>query len=353
MNIAIDITPVSSTNNSGHKVRGIGKYIEELISGLKKYDKKNKYTFFTKGEKLPKEIDLVHFPYFEPFFVSLPLINSVKTVVTIHDLTPIVFKKHFPVGIRGELRWQLQKFLASRTDFIITDSQASEKDIHAIIKKSKSKTEAVYLAAGDEFGIIKDKDRLEQVMERYKLPQKFVLYVGDATWNKNLPNLINAVEKLNIPLVLVGKAIASKNFDERNPWNKDLMIVKEKISKNDKLHALGFVPSDDLAAIYNLATVFVMPSLYEGFGLPVIEAMKSGCPVVASSLGSLGEIAGDAALLVDPISSDDIASKIKKVYEDYDLQKKLILKGTKRAENFSWEKTAKKTIEIYEKTYQS
>lgn len=344
MNIALDVTPIK-TPFSLHGVRGAGAYINLLVDNLRRYDKKNSYIFFTRGEKLPKNIDLIHYPYFDPFFLTLPFVNTVKTVITVHDLIPLLFPKHFPAGIRGNLKWQIQKLLLKKASFVITDSFASKNDIVRILNIDSAKVSVVYLAAAKEFRKIHS----FSARKKYNLPKEFVLYVGDVTWNKNLPRLIRAVKKIHVPLVMAGKAIGQNNFDRKNPWNHNLLEVCSLIENNSNFIRLGFVPLEDLVYLYNEATVFAMPSLYEGFGLPVLEAMSCGCPVVTARTGSLPEIAGDAVFYVDPQDEKSIALGIEKVLKDKNLQLNLSAWGIKQAEKFSIEKTIKNTVFVYEK----
>ena len=349
MKIAIDISPL----HTGHKIRGAGFYLENLKKALVKYYAQNEYKFFTRGEKLSENVDLVHFPYFEPFFLALPIYKKYLTVVTVHDLTPIVFKKHFPRGIRGEIKWQMQRYALKRANAIITDSNCSKKDIVKHVGVPAERISVVYLAAGEEFKILEIGNWKLKIKKKYGLPDRFLLYVGDVTWNKNLPRLVEAAKSINVPLVMVGKALVSEDFDRNNPWNKDLVKIQE-LAKDDKnIIRLGFVPTEDLVVIYNLATVFVMPSLYEGFGLPILEAMSCGCPVVTTKQGSLEEVAGDAAYYVDGYSRESIVKGIKEVFENPILQKKLLQEGLKRINEFSWKKTAEETLEVYRKVIES
>src|SRR6185312_30132 len=152
-----------------------------------------------------------------------------------------------------------------------------------------------------------------------------------------------------IPCVVVGKAITETNYDRHNPWNADLRESQELIEQNRKIFPLGFVSTEDLVLLYNIATCLLMPSLYEGFGLPVLEAMQSGCPVITSRCGSLPEVVGDAGLFVNPDEEDDIAVAIGNLYENAALQRELSHKGLVQSSTFSWEKTAKETNKIYEK----
>ena len=344
MKIAIDVSPLQT----GHKVRGVGFYLGHLKNALVKYFPDNEYIFFEMGEKVPDNVDLVHFPYFEPFFLALPLYRKYKTVVTVHDLTPLVFPKAFPRGIRGEIKWQMQRYSLRKADAIITDSKSSKKDVVKFIGVPESKVSVVYLAAGEHFKkLASDDPTLKKVRKKYGLPEKFILYVGDVTWNKNLPRLLDAVGEIGVHIVMAGKNLLNEDYDKDNPWNHDLNRVWELSKENNKIMRLGFVPDGDLVAIYNLATVFAMPSLYEGFGLPVLEAMACGCPVVTSTEGSLKEVVRQSAQPVDAYDYKSIASGIKKVFESEKLQQELSAKGLENTKRFSWKKTAEETIGVY------
>lgn len=347
MKIAIDITPIGES--SGHKVRGVGFYIEYLKKALLEYFPENKYQFFTKGDSIDNATDIVHYPYFEPFFLSLPFIKRYKTIVTVHDLTPIIFPRHFPPGLRGGLRWQIQKYNLRRVDGIITDSYTSQEDIARILGINKKQINVTYLAASEEFKQLQPGIWRQEIIKKYNLPEKFVLYVGDVTWNKNLPKLIEAVKEINLTLVMVGKAIADSNYDSTNPWNKDVLTVQKMIKGDKRFIRLGFVPTVDLNAIYNIATVFVFPSVYEGFGLPIVEAMQSGCPAVLSKEGCLPEIGGEAVYYVNPHDTSSIANGIGEVFFSSKVQKDLSEKGLRQAQKFSWKKTAEETIKSYKK----
>lgn len=345
MKIAIDLSPLES----GHKVRGVGFYLSHLKDALEKYFPEHEYTFFTSN--IPRnDVDVIHYPYFDPFSIHPPYKGSIPTVVTVHDLTPIKFSKHFPAGIKGRIRWELNRRALARCSAIITDSDSSTHDVERLIPINPEKISTVYLAAGEEFKQVSPslKEKAE-LMGKYALPEKFALYVGDVTWNKNLPRLLKVAIDANIPLVLVGKAIGETDFDRSNPWNKDRIVVQKLIAENKSLQPLGFVSSEDLVLLFNLATFFVMPSLYEGFGLPVIEAMQSGCPVITSKEGSLGEVGGDAAYYIDAYKQESITQGLVSVFNSDGLQKELKRKGFEQAKKFSWKKTAFDTLEVYKK----
>jgi len=343
MNVAIDISPLST----GHKVRGVGFYLKHLKEAFTKYDKEITFNYFSSLSGV-KDADVIHFPYFDPFSKAIPFNLSVPIIVTIHDLTPIKFAKHFPVGVRGNVNWKINKYQSKKLSAIITDSESSKKDIIKYLSYPEDKIHVVYLAAGEEFFPKKvTAQRAQELRDKYNLPEKFVLYVGDVTWNKNIPRLIKACIDKEIPLVMAGKALVQKDYETNHPWNKDLVTSQKLIRTAKTIHALGYVDDDDLVDLYRLATVFTMPSLYEGFGLPVIEAMQSGVPVVASNEGSLPEVGGEAIYYVDANSEESIAQGIYDVFNSQQLQKELTQKGMEQAKMFSWTKTAEQTITVY------
>lgn len=335
MRVAINTTPLQT----GHSSRGIGYYTKNLIDSLQKYDRKNEYISFTQGQKLPK-VDLIHYPYFDLFFLTLPFFNKYPTVVTVFDVIPLIFRDKYPIGLKGKIKFQIQKLALKRANQIITISNTSKGDIIGFLDIPTEKIDVAYLAADDRFKPITNHKSLITTKKKYNLPDKFILYVGDVNYNKNLKRLLEAMVKINLPLVIVGKAAKDINLQEA----KDIRDYANKLKIS--LKTLGFVPDKDLAAIYNLASLYVQPSLYEGFGLPVLEAMACGTPVVCSNTSSLSEVGGDAAIYVDPENIDSIVLGIKKGLKIGKSQKdKLILQSQK----FSWEKTAKSTIEIYHK----
>ena len=347
MKVAIDISPLSS----GHKYRGTGFYVQHLKDALEKYfAKDNQFTFFTDKKGIPQDTQIVHYPYFDPFTFSLPLFPTIPTMMTVLDLKPIIFPKAFPGGVKGNMKWQMQKFALRHVSGIITDSDSAKHDIQEIVGIPDEKISVTYLAAGESFCRIKNQEsRIKKMREKYHLPERFALYVGDVTWNKNLPRVVEAAIQAHIPLVMAGKALVNENFDLQNVWNADIVKVQRLAKDHNTIIRLGFVSDEDLVSLYNGATIFIMPSLYEGFGLPILEAMACGCPVITSSEGSLPEVAGSAAEMVDAYDTIAIANGIQKVWSSEKLQKELSIKGLAQAEKFSWEKTAKETIAAYEK----
>lgn len=333
MNIGLDISPLTSS----HAGRGTGTYTKQLLESLQKYSETCILIPF-KGD-IPSNVDLVHFPYFDPFFLTLPRNIHVPFIVTVHDLIPIVYKKYFPVGLRGNIKWFIQKKTLQKATAIITDSYASKKDIVQALHVPESRVFVSYLAPGAEF-IPADKDKKKFIRDKYSLPEKFLLYVGDVNWNKNIPNLIKAISQSDIPLVLVGKAFLNDGLQEVKIINS---LIKECKAENTIIK-LGFVPQEDLPLVYSVATVCVQVSIAEGFGLPILEAMACGTPCVVSSSSSLVEIAGPS-VLVDPFNVNSIVNGIKEAVHKKWNQKELM----SYARQFSWEKTAQVTLTIYKK----
>ncbi len=344
MKVAIDATPLETD----HKKRGIGIYTRNLVEALRRVDKVNEYILFTKGQKLPK-VDLVHHPYFDLFFLTLPLKKPYKTIVTIHDLIPLVFPQFYPPGLRGRIKFQIQKFSARGVSAIITDSENSKKDIIRFLKFPEEKIFVVYLAAEEIFKPVTNHQFLIDIKSKHKLPDRFILYVGDVNLHKNLKRLLAAVKEVNWPLVAVGEALTNENLAE----TKDLLAEIKKLKIEKQILRLGFVKEEDLVGIYNLATLLVEPSLYEGFGLPVLEAMSCGVPVAASATSSLPEVGGDAPVYFNSNSQEEMIEAIEKIinWRENDPAKydELKRKGIAKAKKFSWEKTARETTKVYEK----
>ena len=352
MVVGLDNSPLVSTHKLAHKIRGSGFYIKNLLEALEKYHPEHKYVTFTQGEKLNSNLNLFHYPYFEPFFLSLPFKKRGKTIITIHDLTPLLFPEMFSVGMRGRVKYQIQKFIAKNADAVITDSNSSKKDIEKLMGIASNKVFSVPLAAAPHFKILQlsSQDK-KKISEKYGLSEKFALYVGDATPNKNLRRLIDAVQISGIPLVMAGGALAKKDVDLSHPWNVDLLYVKQAVEKNSNVKILGFVPDDELVELYNMARVFVFPSLYEGFGLPLLEAAACGCPIITSDRGSIPEVMGSAAIYVNPEDINAIAMKLTEMFTNDNLHAEYVKKGIAQSEMFSWEKTADKTVSVYEKVF--
>lgn len=329
------------------KLRGIGMYTSRLINALK-LSKNVDVREVTNKDRFD-DLDIIHYPYFDFFFLTLPLVKKVKTVVTIHDCIPLVFPAQYPTGIKGKIKFAIQKYSLKNADAILTDSESSKKDIIRFLNVLKNKIHVVYLAADPIFEKLPDSSEiLKNVSTKYKLPSKFMLYVGDVNYNKNLIRLIEAFSKVddeNLHLVMVGKSFKDLSLKEVDLISN--LINTNKI--NEKIHFPGFVSDEELLGIYNLAQVYCMPSLYEGFGLQILEAMACGCPVITSNTSSTSEISGEAAWLVNPLKTEEITVAIKKLTTDQTLRDKMIKLGFDQVSNFSWNKTTQEMINVYKK----
>lgn len=349
MRIAFDISPLES----GHKIRGIGFYTRNLALELKKLIKKTGWLFnevnLNTGNKQSAIYDLIHYPYFDLFFISLPLFKATKLVITIHDIIPLLYPKNYPPGIKGKIKFQIQKFLLKKIDAVITDTKTSKEDIVKYLEYPEAKIYPIYLGIDKRFVKIPNPKRYNQLRKRYNLPKKFVLYVGDVNLNKNLVRLANACKLIGSTLVIVGKQATIKDFDKEHPEMKMWTEFLNKYESDPDIKRLGYVNDEELVELYNCASVYCQPSLYEGFGLPVLEAMSCGCPVVCAKTPALGEIAGDAALFANPYSSRDIASKLSNILKESKIKNALITKGYKNIQRFSWEKCAQETLDVYKK----
>lgn len=350
-NIAIDISPLSD----GNSTRGIGYYTKNLVSALEKEIKTNpdyrhyKIQLVTDNSKLETNFDLIHYPYFDPFKLSLPTTNK-SFVVTCHDLIPRAFKKHFPVGIKGELKWLIQKHRLEQAKYIICPSHTAKYQIIDHINFSPENIYTTYLAATPDFKKITDTKLLKKIKTKYHLPDKFIFYLGDINWNKNIPTLVKACLELRYPLVIAGGA-AIKEVP-KHPWTRDihwLQSTKKSLEGNQSnlLNLLGYVPDEDLAPLFNLATIYCQPSFSEGFGLPLVQAMQCGTPVAYSKDSCLPEIMDFNGEYFDPYSKESLILCLKKLWTDSKLREEYSLLGLSRAKHFSWKKTAIQTLAIY------
>ena len=264
MKVGINIRPL----HSGHKLRGIGYYTESLLNALEKDEDINIVRFSNLKEL--KDVDLVHYPWFDLYFHSLPIRKKIPTVVTVHDVIPLIFKDKYPVGLKGNLNFLLQKFALRRTDAIITDSNASKLDICKFLNVKEEKISVIPLAANEDFKI-SGETKLIFIKRKYNLPDDFLLYVGDVNWTKNVPFLIEGFHRIiqnpnldKVKLVLVGSAFLKKVDDINHPELAPLKRVNKSIKElnlESKIIRMGDIDKDQLVAFYNLATIYIQPSL--------------------------------------------------------------------------------------------
>lgn len=332
--------------NSGHHTekRGVGYYAQFLSESLSKLDG------ITITNKNP---DVIHYTYFDLFYRTLPLSKKTPVIVTIHDLTPLVLRNLYPTGFRSALNLLFQRLSLQNVKAIITDSENSKKDLVNLFRLSPQKIFSIPLAC-DPLFLSKTKSSLRAtIINKYHLPDDFCLYVGGANPNKNLLTLINTTLKLKISLVLVGS-----DFLRQIPKPHPELIQLKTIQNLQKMHpeliiTPGFVPTPDLISFYKLASFYCQPSYYEGFGLPVLEAMTIGCPVISSNTSSLPELIGDTCLTFDPYSTSSLENAIQSLLS-LSPQKRhsLIASAKNRTLLFSWEKCAQATLIVYNKVSQ-
>jgi len=362
MKIGIDISQLAFPGT------GSAVYTENLVKNLLK-EKKNEYVLFFSSLRQPAPKDLPSKNFrFPPLLLEqlwnrfhvLPiekLIGRVDVfhtsdwleppsrcpkVTTIHDLIIYKYPERFhPRGghdIVANLKRKLE-WVKKESALTISVSESTKRDIVELLKIPEKKIRVIHEAPSEIYNKQQTKKNIEKVKEKYKIKGDYVLMVGTREPRKNLERAIEAFQSLknqDLSLVIAGKF----------GWGKELMTEDSRRKTVDShVKLLGFVPDEDLPALFSGAQVFVYPSLYEGFGLPVLEAMASGCPVVTSDVSSLPEVAGDAAVLVNPEETEDIARGIQEVLEN---REELVRKGKARAQEFSWEKTAQETLKVYQ-----
>jgi glycosyltransferase involved in cell wall biosynthesis len=353
---------------------GIGRYTENLVSNLLLIDRKNEYYLIHSNKKdynfignyqeirlpffdsIPKKLitgtflfekickdyklDILHdLGQISPFFFK----SKTKKVLTIHDLSVYRYPKYFSLYARTYSK--LFPTITKNTNKIITDSNSSKRDIIKILGVKKENIDVVYLGIENKFKVIRNKKTLKELRTKYNLPRQYVLFIGTIEPRKNLVSLIKAFAKAlpslkgDIKLIIGGKI----------GWEKNTIYsLPEKLGINNRIQFIGKVEEEDLAPLYSLASTFVYPSLYEGFGLPPLEAMACGCPVITSNVSSLPEVVDDAAILINPYSlEDELGININRILDDARFRQKLIEKGVQNAKSFSWINTAKQTLEIY------
>jgi len=354
---------------------GIGTYIRNLVTHLHRLDSTTEYILLCKpddqtfasglGEnfrlvsqpagpysiseqiripiQLKREaIDLFHAPHY-----TLPALTPCRSIVTIHDCIHLRFPQYLPNRLaHGYARAALWT-ATHRSDRVLTVSEASKQDILAFFDIPANKITVIPNAIDDCFFVPPPDKNIERIRERYQLQAPFLLYVGNVHPHKNLERLLDAFYKVrslghdDLTLLIIG--------DDITRYAK-LRRAVHRYQLHRYVRFLGFVPNETLRVLYHLARAFVFPSLYEGFGLPPLEAMASGTAVVTSNVSSLPEVTGDAAILVDPHSQDAIAGGICRVLEDNVFREQLVIKGQARAKQFSWDRSIQHTLEIYRET---
>ena len=367
---------------------GVGTYIRNLVRSIAQIDESNHYTLIVpRGEvaelsDLPANFEIAlyqpldgwalnqfHYPLFLKKFAadlhhvplnSVPIWMPKPYVVTIHDMGSLLFANG--PGFRNDLRlYRLRRGLL-RADRVIAVSSATRRDVESVMGIPGGRVRTIYNAPDPSFHAptalpvacvgeagLHYPPEMSRVLERYQIHYPFLLYVGRTNPQKNIPRLVEAFAVLHgdlrdhalykdLRLIIIGDEI-SRHAALRHA------VIQSRVE--DVVRFLGFVPIETLRVFYQAAAAFVFPSLYEGFGLPPLEAMACGTPVVCSSVSSLPEVVGEAAAIVNPENVFDIARGIREVLLDHGLRRVLIEKGYAQLKQFSWARTAAQVLETY------
>lgn len=361
MRIGIDLSALSNT------VAGIGNYCIQLVKGIYALDEENEYFLFAPTDiDVPVELnDKWHFINYGStikymtalpgilkknkidIFVGtrhyLPPFNSnIKYLAIVHDLIPLYMPELFEKGHLLRFKF-FTKLCAKKADHIIAISKATKEDVMKYMKIPESRISMIYQGADKRFTNEKDEKRIKEVMEKYNITKNYVLCLSTVEPRKNMLRTIKAFHQLLIKgfsdyqLVLVGG----------KGWNNgEIYEYVQKQALQDNVIFTGYASDDEIKHIYANATVFAYPSLCEGFGIPIIEAMQSGTPVITSNVSCMPEVAGDACELVNPYSITDIEHAMEKIITNEALRNKMREAGFKRAPLFSWDKCAKEVWNV-------
>jgi len=375
MHIAIDARRISDRH------AGMGVYTFNLLRAMERIDTKNRYTIFHNPLKTNKidfknpnfstyetpitiENHLVgdfwrnfYLPYrlrsegtdvFHDPGYFLPIVSSgYKSVVTVHDLVVYTFPQTNSKRYFWYMR-QMTKIGVQKADLIIALSFHTKEDLIRILKVPESKVRVVYSATNEHLKRITDPAEIASTREKFGIDGPYILCVNTIEPRKNLPRLLSAYHLLKTEMKLEHKLVVCGMFG----WlYGDVFTTIRELGLEDSIVFTSYVKDEDLPRLYSGAELFVFPSLYEGFGLPALEAMACGAPVITSSSSSLPEIVGDAAIMVNPYSIEELAEAMFKVLTDEKLRDQMRRAGLSRASLFSWEKTASHTLSIYEELH--
>lgn len=357
MKIGIDIQ-----TTLGEKT-GFGFYVKNLVNHLQLLDKVNQYYFFRPDTEkdlsapqrllwdqklIPQKaraakVDILHQPCF-----SAPIFYSGKVVVTVHDIIAILYGKDIPFFSRLFFA-KIMPFSYRQADKIIAISHHTKKDIMQYLHIPSEKIKVIHLAADQCFYKKYLKNQIQKTTNKFKIQQNYLLHIGTLNPRKNLQFLIKVFAQIikvlpNYQLVITGK---------KGWYYQGLFESVKKLGLKDKVIFTGYITDEEKPLLYQGAQLFVFPSLYEGFGLPPLEAMASGCPVISSNTSSLPEVIGKAGILLSP--NDELAwiRSIKTILSDKRLQRNLAKQGQEQASKFSWTRAARETMEVYKEIHYS
>jgi glycosyltransferase involved in cell wall biosynthesis len=370
MRIAIDIRKINEF--------GVGTYIWNLVRNLSALDDRNEFlligshrnfhelgplpenfkqlytqddqSFWRNQITIPfslrrEAVDVVHVPHHEA-----PFLNPSRLVVTVHDCVHLLFPQEDSSKFQNYRRFLRMKRVVERAKHVLAVSNSTKEDLINILEVPESKISVVYNALDERFAFDHTTEERKHVLERYQLKDPFVLYSGKIRPHKNLHRLIEAFAVLkselaederykNLKLIIIGDELSKHQYLR-------LTVVRSGVQQDVRF--FGFVPYPILRVFYQSAALFAFPSLYEGFGLPPLEAMANRTPVIASNTSSLPEVLEDAAVLINPENVFDIARGMKLMLFDDQLRQKLVKKGIEQVAKFSWKLAAQKVMETYQ-----
>ncbi len=345
--------------HSAHQRKtGIGVYTQNLVRALQAVDGANEYFLYGEGTaknlrtvaRIAREntylpykswadkLDILHVPGY-----GAPLVSHGTLVVTVHDLIGMIYPEN--LALMSRFYWGTWlPMVVSRADRIIADSLSTKRDLMRLLAVPESKIRVIALAADPRYRPIKDATALHQLKKRFNLAKPFALYVGTVEPRKNLHRVIEAWARMRArvkaPHQLVITGFQAWAYSEVSDLVRRLGIKRDVVFT-------GYVRDEELPLLYNASDLFIFPSLYEGFGMPVLEAMACGVPVLTANTSSLPEVAGDAARLADPMDTAGMADAMQEILEDGALRQRLSEAGQRRASQFSWDQTARETLSVY------
>ena len=373
MNIAIDATSIPKNKT------GVGVYLVNLINELSNIDYNNDYYIFVQSDDadsfnidkanfnfiiidsnkyrktilrllweqliLPKKlkrynIDILHSPHY-----TAPIFSKVSKVITFHDMTFYTLPQVHTFFKRLLFKTYM-KISSKIADKILTVSKSTAKDVQKILKVNSDKICVTYNAKKDIYRPINDKKKIKEICLKYKISNDYILFVGTLEPRKNIKTLIKSYSKLideinkDIKLVIVGK---------KGWMYKEIFKLIKYLEIEEKVIFTGFADLDDLPYLYNGAEMFVYPSIYEGFGIPVLESISCGVPTITSNVSSMPEVIGNAGITIDPTDIIELKNSMKKIIKNDNLKKKLKNLGIKQSKKFTWENCAINTLEVYQK----
>lgn len=357
---------------------GLGNYSRDLVRGVLEEEKDNDYFLYTTGGEIDLKTKFLKnhsnvkivtptgiYKKMKSYWRSVRLekqllkdgvevfhglsheiprknkLSKIKYVVTIHDLIFLRFPENYN-RIDREIYKKKVEYACTTADKIIAISEQTKRDLMKFLKVPSHKIEVIYQSCAASFHHISDYRYRHLVQKKYNLPENYILYVGTIEKRKNLATLVEAIGKSNtqLPLVAIGK---------QTDYTKEVMDMIDKYKLGNQVALLQNVTFLDLPSIYQSANLFVYPSLFEGFGIPVLEALYSKTPVIAATGSCLEEAGGPNSIYVDPKNSDELAQQIDRVIKNGELQLEMKEKGFEYAQNFNSQKQAKAVLEVYEK----